>query len=98
MIQAWVDNSYCGDIAYASDARVKRDFTPLTGSLAKVQQFKPGTFYYRQLDPDVPSDGHLRLGLVAQDVQAVAPELVHDIQMVTALRPMARCFGSATWR
>ena len=86
-IQCWIDASYFGDITLASDARLKRDFTPLVGSLDKVLQMRPGTFYFKPMSEDAEADPHLRLGLLAQDVQEVAPELVRNTGMKTYLTP-----------
>jgi hypothetical protein len=72
-IQCWIDASYMGDIGLVSDGRLKRDFTPLVGSLDKVLQMRPGTFHYLPVKEGVEADPDLRIGLVAQDVLSFAP-------------------------
>ena len=86
-IQCWIDASYFGDIAYASDARIKRDFTPLVNSLDKVLQMRPGTFYYLPVNDGVEADPNLHLGMLAQDMQSIAPEVVHNTGMTTPSTP-----------
>jgi hypothetical protein len=54
-----------------SDARLKRDFTPSQQWLDKLCQIEVGTFFYKDQTDNVPS-----LGALAQQVEAVAPELV----------------------
>jgi hypothetical protein len=84
-VPLYIDNSLIGNIAFSSDARIKRDFTPLVNSLEKVLQMRPGTFYYRQVAEQVDPDLHL--GLLAQDVLPIAPEVVRNTGMVTPLTP-----------
>jgi hypothetical protein len=84
-IQCWIDASYFGDITLASDARIKRDFTPLVSSLDKVLQMRPGSFYFLPVSDD--PDLNMHLGLLAQDVQKIAPELVRNTGMKTPLTP-----------
>ncbi|OAI40660.1 hypothetical protein AYO38_05500 [bacterium SCGC AG-212-C10] len=55
-----------------SDVRLKRDVTPIAYGLEQVLALKPVSYVMLD-DPD----GQTRLGLVAQDVQPVLPELVH---------------------
>ena len=82
-MQVWVDTTNLGFIAFQSDARIKRDFTPLTDSLGKVLQLRPGTF--RFMDEILDSGPHL--GLCAQDVALVAPELARNTGLVTDRTP-----------
>jgi hypothetical protein len=82
-VQVWIDATYVGDIVF-SDSRLKRDFTPLTGSLDKVLQMRPGSFYFRD---GVDAAPRLRLGLQAQDLVEVAPELVRKVDLPTELTP-----------
>lgn len=50
-----------------SDAREKRDITPLTGALDRLRQIRGYSYEIR---------GRRRLGVLAQEVQSVAPEAV----------------------
>jgi hypothetical protein len=56
-----------------SDRRVKNNITPLTNSLARVLKLQGVTYYYNKPygDADVKY-----MGLIAQDVQKVVPEVV----------------------
>ena len=56
-----------------SDALLKRDIRYLSGSLATIDRLKPAAFRFT----DRPQEG-LGYGLIAQDVQTVAPQLVHQ--------------------
>jgi len=84
-VRAWIDASLIGSIAMTSDARIKRDFTPLSDSLTKVLKMQPGTFYYKKVSDT--EDTEMHLGLLAQDVAKFAPELVRNTGMKTPLTP-----------
>lgn len=60
-----------GDVIALSDQRYKQNITPLTNSLAKLQQLS-GYTYTRN---DLPSND-VHMGLLAQEVLAVFPEAV----------------------
>ena len=59
-----------------SDRREKTNFAPAGDYLAKICAIPVQTFNY--IDQNLEEDGGLTLGVVAQDVQAVAPELVME--------------------
>ena len=59
-----------------SDRREKTNFAPASDYLAKICAIPVQTFNY--IDQNMEDDGGLTLGVVAQDVQAVAPELVME--------------------
>ena len=86
-LNCWIDNGMMGDVFIASDARLKRDFTPLKNSLDKVLQMRPGTFYFKQTQEGVEPDPRLHLGLKAQDMLDIAPEVVFRTGMKTPLTP-----------
>ncbi len=89
-IQAWMSNSgagwfsgavSAGSFLYNSDERLKHDIQPLTGNLAKVLAIHPVTYYW-----DDPSRGTgLQIGFIAQNVQAVVPQIVHEDASTTLL-------------
>jgi hypothetical protein len=60
-----------GDVVASSDATLKTDLQPIGDALNKVRQLTGYTF--KRIEED---DGPRHMGLVAQEVQAVAPELV----------------------
>jgi hypothetical protein len=55
----------------ASDIRLKKDISPLGGSLDKIMLMKPVTFHWK----DAARGTGLNIGLIAQDVAKVYPEL-----------------------
>jgi len=62
----------------SSDARLKSDIAPIAGALAKVQALTGVTFTMAGSDTR-------QMGLIAQDVQAVAPEAVVETEGVLRL-------------
>jgi hypothetical protein len=68
--------NYSGNNVNLSDRREKTNFSPATSYLDKICAIPVQTFNY--IDQNMEDDGGLTLGVVAQDVQAVAPELVME--------------------
>ena len=68
--------NYSANNVNLSDRREKTNFAPATSYLNKVCAIPVQTFNY--IDQNLEQDGGLTLGVVAQDVQAVAPELVME--------------------
>lgn len=62
----------------SSDARLKTDIAPIPDALAKVQALTGVTF-------NMAGSDARQMGLIAQDVQAVAPEAVVDAEGVLRL-------------
>jgi len=60
-----------GSFIYDSDRRLKRDIAPLADPLAKLLTIK-GVSY------TMAADGKKRVGVIAQDVEAVYPELISE--------------------
>lgn len=58
-----------------SDLVLKRDIEPFTLGLAAVVGLRPVNFYYNGLG-GVQDDGVRQLGLIAQEVERVAPQLI----------------------
>ena len=67
--------NYSGNNVNISDRREKTDFAPAGEYLSKICAIPVQTFKYIDQSEDDPG---LTLGVVAQDVQAVAPELVME--------------------
>lgn len=61
-----------GRFIYSSDGALKKDIAPITGALAKLLQLHGLTYNWKD-------SGRADVGLVAQDVQKVFPELVAKI-------------------
>jgi hypothetical protein len=71
-----------------SDRREKTNFAPAGSYLAKICAIPVQTFNY--IDQNMEDDGGLTLGVVAQDVQAVAPEMVMESNWGTQEDPKMR--------
>lgn len=70
-----------GNVTAYSDRRVKDQFEPITDALAKVQQLNGQTYVRTDMD----DDDRRYAGLIAQDVEAVLPEAVTEIEDHLAL-------------
>ena len=68
--------NFSGSNVNLSDRREKTNFAPAKSYLNVICAIPVQTFNY--IDQDMKDDGGLTLGVVAQDVQAVAPELVME--------------------
>jgi hypothetical protein len=66
------------DFVTTSDARLKTGITPIPDALAKLQQLNGTTF-------EMKGDPRRRMGLIAQEVQAVAPEAVIEADGILRL-------------
>jgi Chaperone of endosialidase len=77
--------NYQANNANLSDRREKTDFSPAGSYLDKICSIPVQTYKY--IDQ---SDDELTLGVVAQDVQAVAPELVTESNWGTPEEPKIR--------
>jgi hypothetical protein len=56
----------------SSDERLKKDIVPISGSLAKLEQLTPVTYEWK----DTSFGTKQQIGLIAQNVQTVFPQLV----------------------
>jgi hypothetical protein len=68
----------------ASDRRIKKDITPYEHGLDEVLDLNPVTFAYNGTF-GFEDDGHTHVGLIAQDVEPVLPEMVASIAGVKHL-------------
>ena len=68
--------NYSGNNSNLSDRREKKNFAPAKSYLNTICSIPVQTFNY--IDQNMEEDDGLTLGVVAQDVQAVAPELVNE--------------------
>lgn len=72
----WIDNAgngtLGGTLSQSSDRRLKRDFAPLSSSLEKFSHLNGYHYYWKEKS----RDQSLQTGLIAQDVEALFPELV----------------------
>jgi hypothetical protein len=80
--------NFSGNNANLSDRREKTNFAPAGDYLSKICAIPVQTYNY--IDQDLEQDPGLTLGVVAQDVQEVAPELVTESNWGTAEEPKMR--------
>jgi hypothetical protein len=80
--------NYTANDVNLSDRREKTNFSPATSYLDKICAIPVQTFNY--IDQNLETDDGLTLGVVAQDVQAVAPELVMESNWGTQKEPKMR--------
>ena len=80
--------NYSGNNVNLSDRREKTNFAPAGEYLSKICAIPVQTFNY--VDQNMEEDPGLTLGVVAQDVQAVAPELVMESNWGTQEEPKQR--------
>ena len=80
--------NYSANNVNLSDRREKTNFASATSYLDKICAIPVQTFNY--IDQNLEQDGGLTLGVVAQDVQAVAPELVTESNWGTEENPRMR--------
>jgi hypothetical protein len=81
-------SNYSGNNNNLSDRREKTNFAPSKSYLETVCAIPVQTFNY--IDQDLENDPGLTLGVVAQDVQAVAPELVMESNWGSKEEPKMR--------
>jgi hypothetical protein len=68
-------NAYLnGTLTQASDLRLKKDIKPLNNSLEKMTQLHGKHYYWNDTKPHSED---LQIGLIAQEVELIFPELVH---------------------
>jgi hypothetical protein len=80
--------NYAANNVVLSDRREKTNFAPAKSYLDVICAVPVQTYNY--IDQNLEEDGGLTLGVVAQDVQAVAPELVTESNWGTKDQPKIR--------
>jgi hypothetical protein len=80
--------NYSANNVNLSDRREKTNFAPAGDYLSKICAIPIQTYNY--IDQNLEEDGGLTLGVVAQDVQVVAPELVNESNWGTEEEPKMR--------
>jgi hypothetical protein len=71
-INATGDLNIAGTLTQNSDSRLKRNIQPVSFSLANLQKIKGYNYYWKE----AKTNDDLQTGLIAQEVQAIFPELV----------------------
>lgn len=67
------DVVFSGNVVAYSDRRLKKDITPLEGALDSVLKLNPVN--YKRIGDDTD---RLEVGFVAQELQEIIPEVVHE--------------------
>jgi len=62
-----------GVVMSSSDKRIKKDINKIENALDKIEKLS-GVFYYYNNN----HDNHRQMGLIAQDVKEVIPEVVYE--------------------
>ena len=72
-------NLYAGGTLLSSDRRFKKDIITVDNALDKVLKLRGVYYYWRQKDfPNKNFDDKLELGLIAQEVETIIPEVVGE--------------------
>jgi len=61
----------------ASDRKLKTNIEALPYGLAEIKRLEPKSYHFKTVLADNP-DAHKNIGLIAQEVKAVIPEVVHE--------------------
>ena len=77
-----------GGATVASDERLKENITTITGATAKVKQLRGVTHTWKESMQNPDNIDGVYLGLIAQEVETVVPEVVHTAK-VTDVEPDA---------
>jgi hypothetical protein len=75
-IQAWIDGTNVGTLAFTSDARVKQNVVPSTKGLDRLLQLRTVSYEYQDEGIFV-ADGRRHEGFITQEVQELIPSAVH---------------------
>jgi hypothetical protein len=73
------DLAYTGDFGLASDFNLKQNIDSLTNAMVLIKQLKPKTFEFKTSTyPFMNLSRGPQMGLIAQEVETVVPEIVRD--------------------
>jgi len=71
------DLLYTGELRDVSDKKFKQDIESLSGAMDKIMQLKPVTYHFDTASfPEMNFPSKKSMGLIAQDVEKVIPEIV----------------------
>jgi hypothetical protein len=74
-----ISNNLNGNVVTPSDRRLKHNITPVRGGLDSVSKLRGVYFKWAPDSPQSKFHKKRQMGLIAQDVQMVFPELIADI-------------------
>jgi hypothetical protein len=68
-----------GDLTVASDRNLKKDIQPIDGALATIGNLNPVSYYYKTDEyPSMKLSEKKKMGLIAQELEQVLPNLVSE--------------------
>ena len=74
---ATMNNIVAGNVTGYSDARLKKDVEDVLDATAKVNALRP--VFYNWNDKPSLNEGHKEMGFIAQEVEAVLPNVVRTL-------------------
>ncbi len=78
-LQVAGDVDVTGELTAASDLRLKTNISPINHALSTVKKLNPVSYYFRVDEfPEMGLAERLKMGLIAQEVEKVLPNLVSD--------------------
>ncbi|MBK8623347.1 MAG: tail fiber domain-containing protein [Saprospiraceae bacterium] len=84
-LEVWSQNG----LLTTSDSRLKKDITPLSGSLNKVLQMNPVSYKWKKGDDDT------HLGFLAQEMESILPDVVKKPQVEKRNAETEKLLGNA---
>ena len=76
------DVVYDGDLIDVSDQSLKVNVQPLSDPLGKVMSWSPKSYEFDLVNhPGIGLPSGIHYGMIAQEVESITPELVHDVVM-----------------
>jgi hypothetical protein len=76
------DVTASGNVTASSDSRLKKDILPICNALSSIQELRG--VYFTKIDTNIKS-----IGLIAQEVEPVIPEVVHTEKSEQAYKSVA---------
>jgi hypothetical protein len=77
------DILFSGKLSNLSDKRMKKNIMPFTNGLKDVLKLEPVEYQYNNLYDKNINDNQTHIGLIAQDVEKIAPYLTSEIKKQT---------------
>jgi len=73
------DGNFTGELTAASDLKLKRNIVSIAGATETINQLNPVTYEFRSDEfPDLKLSEGQRWGLIAQEVEAILPDLISE--------------------
>lgn len=80
------DVGYTGSLIHVSDKKLKKDIKPMGNMMEKIMLLKPSTFTFKEdaeyKDMNLPKGN--QFGLIAQELEEVFPDLIHEVAELSA--------------